>query len=231
MSRFFGNRLQRFLVMAPEGDGSGGGGGAPDAAKELADLKAANDAMKKELEGLKAKPAPKPDDPDLAAKAKAEREAAEKGQANEQAIENAVTFNTQTKEFVKSNASLLPKSFQSILDTADKEKYDSVVDKSNAIKVGFIGEFFSQQANLDLLTASQKNQIADFLKLTNTGKQEKAALVFENIFEPAFEMMKRVKRAEERGKGQNVPSDADAAYRDRLMKGSKKHYLGEKENA
>ncbi len=85
---------------------------------------------------------------------------------------------------------------------------------------------------MDLLTASHKTAVADYLKLTNTGREERAPHVFENIFEPALEMMRRVKKAEDVGKTKNGfggdKSAAENAYRDKMIAVSKKHYLQEK---
>ena len=168
-------------------------------------------------------------DPDLADKAAKKREADEKAKADTKRLEAAVQFIYGAKDWLKTNAPLLPKTIQGIFDQAEKENYGSTAEKEQAIKVGIISEFFSTQDNLDLLTASQKVAIENFKKLTKTDKHERVVEIYDTIFEPTFETLKKVKRAEEVGRGHSTPSDVAAAYKDRLIKGSRKHYLGEKQ--
>lgn len=220
--------LGGLILRAPEGDGTGGGGGGggtPDPKdKEISDLKA------KIAEMEKTKTPPKQDHPaDLAAKAAKEREDSEKKAKHEKQLEHSIRFTGQAKEWAKSNASLLPKNIDSILDTAEKEKYDSVIQKDAAIKVALIQEFFGQQPNLDLLTGSQKVALEDFKNLTKDKKQEQAQHVFDTLFEPTFETLKKVKRAEQIAKGHADQSTGEQAYRDRRLKLARKQHLGEKQ--
>jgi len=208
--------------------------------KELAALKEANPkaydsymAMKGDLDKLKATPPPKNDPPqndpdDLAKKAALQREADEKRAAGEKQLEGAINFLVSAPEWVKTNASLLPKGIDGILTQAEKENYGSKVEKANAIKVGIISEFFAVQANVDSLTNAQKVALEDFKKLTKDKKQEQAQQIFDQIFEPAFEGLKKVKRAELVAKGFKDESTGEQAYRDRLVKGARKHFLREK---
>ncbi len=202
---------------------------APEPGKELADLKASNAALMARLDALEKKPAPA-DDPDLAAKAKAAQDAKDKASGDTKAIENALKFSLSAKDWLKTNASLLPKNIQGIFDEAEKERYENAIEKDSAIKSSVIQSFFNVQENLDLLTPSQKSALEDFQKLTKNGKQEKAQNFYETIFEPTFESLKRIKKAEQLGKqGHSTATDVEQAYKDRLMKGSKKHYLNEKD--
>lgn len=222
---------QHRILMDKAGEGSGGGGGS-DPAKELADLKAKYEAQEKELAALKAKgdptPNPKPDDKSLAEKAEAERKAKEAKDLESKILESALKFNLGSKDFVKNNASLLPQNIQGIFDAAEKENYGSAVQKANAIKVGIVSEFFAQQGNLDLLTDHQKQSLEDFKKLTKDVKEERVQGIFDSIFEPTLETLRKVKKAEALQKGLATPSDAQDAYKQRLMAGSRKHHLGEK---
>lgn len=215
-------------------------------AEELAALKTANpkahDAYVKqqtELADLKKKatpppadkkdpPADPPKDDDLEAKAKLAREAKEKSSAREKRLEAAVKFNMQSKDFLKQNEALLPQDAAEIFEQAEKEKFEDAVEKDEAIKAGLVQAFFRVQTNVDLLTAGQKAMLDDYLKLTKTGKQEKAQYIYDMIFEPAFDTLKRQKKAEALSRGHGESSDADDAYRKRLVAGSRKHYLGEK---
>lgn len=187
-----------------------------------------------EIEELKKKsatPPPKKDDPnpdDLADKARKEREAKETEQKKTAELEKALKFNMQGSEFLKSNASLLPKSVEGIFTQAEKENYGSATEKAAAIKVGVISEFFALEENMNHLTGPQKFQVEEFKKLTKTDKQERAGQIWDNIFEPTFEMVKKIKRAQEMSSGQKNQSDGEKALADRMQKMSRKHYLGDK---
>ncbi len=232
-----------FLMDEKNDDKGGGGGGKDDktdAGKELSDLKASHakllerlDAMEKKGKG-KAKDEDDESDDDegdgLGEKAKRAREAKEKTEAGTKQIESALKFSLGAPAWLKDNASLLPKDIEGIFTEAEKEKYESAIEKDGAIKSAVIQSFFKVQSNLDLLTDHQKIALEDFLKLTKNGKQEKAQGLYDQIFDPTFEMLKRIKKAEQLSKGgQSTPNDGEAAYRDRLMKLSRKHYLNEKE--
>ncbi len=207
----------------------GEGGKAPDHAKELNEFKTKYAELETKFNELSGKKVS--DDKDLNEKAKLLRDQNATDKNKQADLEKAITFSVTAKDWVKQNESLLPKEITEILAAADKDSFDSPVHKSNAIKAGIVKEFFSLQANMDLLTASHKNAVADYLKLTNTGREEKAPHVFENIFEPALEMMRRVKKAEDVGRTKNGfgnPNDADNAYKQKMIAVSKKHYLQEK---
>lgn len=239
----FGNG---FCMDAASGDGAqggGGGGGAngdagqkggqgsPDLAKQLADEKARNDKLEERLKALEGKGGASggSSDQDLADKARAARDAASKNADNEKRLESALKFSIAARDWAKTNAPLLPKTIDSILDAADKEVYGSAIEKDGAIKSGIISEFFALQSNLDLLTPSQKSVVEEFAKLTKNVKQERAQQVYESIFEPTFEMIRRIRKAEQLSKGGAVnQTDAEAAYKDKLIGLSQKHYLGEK---
>jgi len=229
------------MCMAPADEGGGGGGGgagagdgkgaggAPDYAKQIADLTAKNAELDKKIAELSKKPDPN-NDPDLQARAKAERDAADKKTAETKALENALRFNMKSEEFLKTNESLLPKDISDIFKQAEKENYSNAVEKDGAIKAGMIQSFFAVQANMDLLTPGLKSALDEYLKLTKNEKQARAQSVYESIFEPAFEMLKRIKKAEALSKGHGHEGDAETAYKNRMIALSKKHYLGEKSN-
>jgi hypothetical protein len=234
-----GFTVKRFglrMVREKDKDGGGGGGGgdkdkAPDHAKEIADLKAQNTALLARFEALeKGKKSKSRDDDDvddsnddddeeldLRARAKKNRDADDKSKNNTKAIEAALRFSMGAELWLKNNASLLPKNISDIFAQAEKEKYDD--------------PFFEVQSNMDLLTAGQKSLLEDYLKLTKNGKQEKAREVYDTIFEPSFEMLRRVKKAEALSKGHGSATEGEDAYKNRLIELSRKHYLGEKKNA
>lgn len=195
--------------------------------KENETLKAAAEAAKKK----ETEPDPKEGD-DLQAKAKAFREAKEKQDREAKVVENAIGFNMSADEFVKKNSDLLPKDFGEILKAAAKETYDTAILKASAIKASMIQSFFGVQANVDSLTPSQKADLDEFLRMTKTAKEEKATSIYANLFEPTLEALRRVKKAEELGRsraGLATGTDLENSYKDRLIQGSRKAHLGEKQ--
>jgi hypothetical protein len=164
-------------------------------------------------------------------KVRLDRDARDKKDSDTKNLESALTFNLTSQDFLKSNESLLPKEIGEIFKTAQNEKYESAIERANATKSAIIQSFFSQQSNVDLLTESQKSTLSDYLKLTKAGKEEKAKDLYDNIFEPALSTLKRVKKAEELGRsrfGYKDASKGDSQYKEKLMQGSRKHFLGEK---
>lgn len=188
--------------------------------KELADLK-------KEKEDREKKD--KDQDLSLNDKVKQEREDQEKKATEQNQLEAALKFNLTSADFLKANESILPKEIGDIFKAADKERYETAVDKANATRAAIIQSFFDQQSNVEFLTESQKVTLADYLKLTKSAKEFKAKEIYENLFEPALATLKRVKKAEELGRANGGLRDAsgDAPYRNKLMDLSRKHYLGE----
>jgi hypothetical protein len=236
-SLFFGNRLHKILRDEAGGEDKSGGGGkatpAADAVKELSDLKASNAALLARLDALEKK-APtnnSQDDKSLADKVEAERKSKEKTTADTQKLEKALKFTIQSGDWVKTNASLLPKNIEGIFAQAEKENFATATEKADAIKVGIVSEFFSIQSNLDFLTETQKINLEDFKKLTKNDKQERVQSIYDTVFEPTFEMLKRVKKAEQLSKGLGDSTDSETAYKEKMKAISRKHYLGEKRNA
>ncbi len=246
--KFFMFLAGMHLLMDEAGDDKGGGGGSGDKGKGddkgkgtvtlsqeqfdsiMARLPAADKGKKKATDGDDSENDDEGDD--LATKAKkASDEKAKKG-SDSKALESALRFTMGSAEWLKTNASLLPKDVEGIFAAAEKESYDDAVQKASAVKSGLIQTFFKVQENLDLLTGAQKTALEDWQKLTKNGKEEKAQAVFDNIFEPTFEMLKRIKKAAQVNKGgQREGDDAENAYKQKLMNSSKKHYLGGKQNA
>jgi hypothetical protein len=167
-------------------------------------------------------------DLDLTEKARLEREAKDKQTNNTKALERALTFSLKSEDFLKTNETLLPKDVSDIFRQAEKENYSDAIEKDGAIKAGIVQSFFSVQANVDLLTPALKSQLDEYLKLTKNGKQDKAQTIYDSIFEPTFEMLKRIKKAEALSKGYGGGNDAENEYKKKLMNLTRKHYLGEK---
>lgn len=194
----------------------------PAPAEDIAALKAKlAEYEKKELAGNQ----------DLNDKARQQRELDDKKKAEFKSLESAMAFNLTSKDFLKNHESILPKETADIFAAAEKETYDSPVQKASAIKSGIISEFFKVQANLDLLTSTHKATLDGYLKLTKNAKEEKAQEIYENIFEPAIEMMKRIKKANEVNNSRNglgTSTDSEQAYAKKMREISEKHYLGEK---
>lgn len=218
---------QKFLLEEAKGGDAGGSGGAGGDGDGKSDLAKENAALKAELEKFKAsKPA---DEPDLKDKARLAREAEEQKASDGKALEAALRFDMGSGEWLKTNQSLLPKSIEGIFAAAAKEKYTSAIEKTQDIKSGLVQEFFAVQSNRDLLTESQQNKLDDFLKLTKDGKLKSAPEVYESLFEPAFKMLRQVKKAEALKKGHGDGSMD--SYKQRMLEQGRKHFLGEKSNA
>lgn len=201
--------------------------------EEIAAMKAENEKLKADLLAAKPpEPPPKKDppaeDPSLADKARKEREDKEKSAKSEKSLEAALRFNMGGAQFLKDNVGLIPKNIESIFAAAEKETYENQVQKSNEIKVGVVQEFFAVQANHDLLTASQKIELDEFLKLTKNGKQERVENVYAMIFEPALETLRKVEKARQLNTGTKNQTDSEKMLADKMMKASKAHYLGDK---
>lgn len=196
---------------------------APNA--ELEAMKAELAKAKQELEGFKSK------EVSLRDKVLKESETKDKEKQDAKELENALTFSLTAKDFVKANESILPKEVAAILQASEKESYGSAMHKANAIKEEFIQAFFSQQSNLDLLTPSQKTDLAEFQKLTKNWREAKAPEVYKNLFEPALESLKRVKKAEElyrTKQGYSSNTDSEQAYKSKLAAMAEKKFFGGK---
>lgn len=168
---------------------------------------------------------------DLRDKVRKEKEASESKAGELKGIEKALAFNMAIEKFVVDNKDALPSEIPELLKAAEKEKYDSAAEKAAAIKSAFVQSFFSVQGNVEMLTASQKSTLDDYLKLTKNAKEQKASEIYENLFEPALETLKKVKKAEELGKarsGLHSSSKGEDSYKAKLMAGSRKTYLNEK---
>lgn len=196
---------------------------AGDDAKAAADKKAAEDAeaaRKKKEEEDKGDP--------LRKKVEDEKNAKEKEQATSKQVEQALAFNMAVDKFVEDHKDLLPGEVPELLKAANKETYDTAADKAKAIKSAVVQSFFAVKENYEALITSQKSKLDDFLKLTKTGKESKADEIYENVFEPALDTMKRLKKAEEVGKanrGFASGGKAEDEYKNRLVERSKKTYL------
>lgn len=239
---FFGHKFE-MRVEGGGGDGGQGGGGggggstggAGDGGKGAAGGGAAKpDPKDTEIADLKAQLAAAKGgagDKDLLDKARGDQADKDKRATETRATESAIKFDLESEKFLDTNKALLPAEVTEIFKAAKKETYSSAVEKAQALKSGIIQSFFALQANVELLTPGLKSALDDYLKLTKNVKQERAQQVYEQVFEPAFEMLKRIKRAEALGKGFGGSTDEETAYKEKLSKLSRKHYLGEKANA
>lgn len=225
-------------------DGGGGGGGNPPPSNDPGNPPPANDPPKSNnvvltkeqfdqlMAKIEGKNTPPADDPDLMQKARQQQEAKDKQNNDAKGLESALRFTMGSKDWMKENSSLLPKDVEAIFQAAEKENYDSTVQKASAIKSGIVQSFFNVQENMDLLTAAQKQSVDEFLKLTKNGKEEKAQQMYDSIFEPTFEMKKRISKAQQLQRdGSRPESDNENAYKDKLMKLSQQHYMGVKSDA
>lgn len=208
-------------ISPPEGDGKGGGGDALESIKaELASLRA---------ELAKSKPAdPLIEPDDLSRKVEKDKLERDKKQGETKQIEGAVRFNTSFAEWIKTNKSLLPTSISDLQVQADKEKFNSEVEKSKEIKVGIVNQFYALQSNLDLLTEGQKKTLDDFKALTKAERELRVESIYENIFEPSFQSLKNIERAKKISKGHAEGDDKHSDYVQKMIEMSTKKYIGVK---
>jgi len=204
-------------------------------------LKTEHEKLKSEYEKLKGEKTKQPekkddlndktkkDDQDLLEKVKKEKELMAGKTSDVKNLESAVQFNYKINDFIKDHENLLPSDIESIVKIAEKESFDTQLDKANAVKDGMIKSFFSIDANTQLLTSSQKSQLDDYLKLTKNSRLEKVSQVYDNVFEPALELIKKVKKAEEVGRARyGISSKPEDDYKNKLLKLAKRVHLNEK---
>lgn len=201
--------------------------------KDIEALRQQNADLLKRLEALEGKnnpPAPKPADPpqDINEAARKAREAAEQKAAEQKAMENALKFTMGAADWLETNEALLPKEIKSIFDAANKERYSTEVEKANTIKVGVIQEFFGVQSNLDLLTAAQKNTLDNWKNYTKDKKHEQVQSVWELVFEPTFESLRRERKAEQLRQSGNGMENYEKAYEQRMIEQAKAKFLKKK---
>lgn len=172
----------------------------------------------------------KEDDKDLDKKAREEREANEKKAGELKQTESALKFNLSVENFAKDNKDYLPNHIGDILKQGEKVNYDSAIEKANALRFHIIKAFFEVQDNMNLLTASQKSQVEDYLKLTVTAQHAKSGSIFDSIFEPTLETLKKVKKAEQVGlskSGSHTGTKTENDYKQKMIGVARKTHLGE----
>lgn len=213
----------------------------PDLQTQLAALLKRNEELAAAIEELKkgkgGKPDPKPGDDDgddtdgLREKARKEEEAKKKRAGEVKEVERAMKFNLTIDQFTKENKDFLPPEIDGILKQAAKENYDTELDRASAMKAAIVQSYYSIQANLDALTGAQRKQLEEWNRLTKKAREEKAADIYENIFEPAIDTARRVKKAEEVGRSRSglaTRNENHEAYKDKLIRLSEEAYLGKK---
>lgn len=218
--------------------GQGGGGGESPEMKAMRERAEAAERRAAELE-KKNNPAGgggnNNSDPDLREKAEKERRENEEKQRDVKAVESAVKFNMGLKEFSEKNKDLLPKEVADILRLSDRESYGSEVARANALKAAIMQSYFLVEANLADLTASQKESVAEFLKLSKTGRESKAAELYNAVFEPALEMHKKLHKAQEIVRAKNgyagSGSSAMDTYKQKLLEAAKRGIINRKKGA
>lgn len=191
---------------------------------ELDAIKAQNKELSESIAKLLGKK-PEGDEDDLATKAAKERQQKEIESAKAKDLEKAMRFDIGVKAWHKDHIKMLPKTIEGIIVQADKENYGSTFEKTNAIKAGIVTEFFAVQENLDLLTDAQKIELEDFKKLTKNEKQDRVGKIYDNIFEPTFDQLKRLEKAKQVSKGFDDGSTVQDAYKQKMVEISKKRYL------
>jgi hypothetical protein len=210
--------------------------------EEIAALKAENDSIKaklKEYDDEKVRKAKEEaenkgnQEKDFSQKVEDSKRERERQAGDTRKLERALKFTLQSDIFKKEHQEILSKDVTDLFDEANKQKFDSEIDKANSIKSAMIQSFFKLQANLDYLTPDQKQTIEDYYKLSARGKEEKADDLFMNVFEPCLGLIHKVKKAEQLGKSKAGLSDSDSTednYKKRLIAQASKHHLGVKQD-
>lgn len=162
--------------------------------------KSKEESEKKEQEEKDREAKAKQDEEGLRSKVKSENDDKQKKEAEQSKLTAALRFTMGADKFIEEHKTVLPKEVSDIFAKASKESFDSEIEKANAIRSGVVESFFSVQANIDLLTPSQKSQVEDYLKLTRKARDEKSEDVFTNVLEPAMHMVKQLRKAEELAK-------------------------------
>lgn len=186
--------------------------------------------LNKKLEEKNKTPDPAKEEPkDINDKVLQERADRDKADAEARQIESAITFTVRKDQFLAENKDLLPEEMGDIFTKLETETFKNSIDKANASKDAIIKSFFSVQSNMDLATENHKKQINAYLALTQEGRKEKAADVYVNIFEPALETLRRVKKAEQaslanRGLSSDT-TDAAKRYKNKLIESSENYYF------
>lgn len=215
-----------FHVLRDEANPDGGGGGNTATTTTTDNKDKVIEELKSRLEAMEKKLKPPEDDPDLSDKVKKEQEQKDKQAADKKSLERALKFTMGSKDWLKNNQALLPKTVAGVFAQADKETYGSEVEKANDIMVSIVQEFFAEQANLDLLTDDQKSALEDFRKLTKNIKQERVGNIYSMIFEPTLETLRKIEKAKQLRDGGAEQTNDTKAYVDRMHNLAKEHYLG-----
>lgn len=224
-----------------DGGNGGGQGGNGDIAAQLKALQDRVTAQDNELKTLRGKNnsggngGGNNNEVDLREQAEKERREKESKAGEIKAVESAVKFNLGLKEFVEKNKELLPKEVSDILRLSDRETYGSEVARANALKAAFMQSYFLVQDNLADLTAAQKESVAQFLKLSQTGREAKAAELYDTVFEPALEVQRKVKKASELIRAKNgyasTGSGAMDSYKQKLLEAAQRGIINRKKGA
>lgn len=236
MNRLFLNGLFAFLLMmfGSKSFADTPPPASPPPAETVEQVKAAftkrEEELKAEIESLKKGKGKEGDPPegDLVEKAKREREEKDKLNASQGEVERAVKFNLTIDQFAKDNKDFLPEDVGGILTQAAKEKYGSEFEKASALKTAIMKTYFSLQANLDSLTPSQKKSVDNWLALTPKGREEKSADMYDNVFEPCIDTVRRVKKAEEVSRARSglaTPTEAAEIHKKKIMDASMAAHL------
>ena len=203
--------------------------------EKLPDLTIIIGEMQKKIEELTLKlttpPKEPPQDDAILARIKVEKETKEKESQKLKDIEDSMAFNLMSELFLKENSSILPPETSKVFEAANKEKYESQLQKTNAIKSSLVQSFFRIQDNVDMLTNDQKAVLDNFLKLTKDAKETEASHIYSQIMEPTLLTVKKSRKAEELAKskfGYHEGTDQEKEYEKMLIKKSENYYMGVK---
>lgn len=234
MKKLMGSFLFLFtLIMSTEARADDNTPPPPPPAQTVEQLTAELSRIRKENEELKkAKPpaggsGDDDKDDDLVKKARTDIDDKKRQTEDAKEVERSIRFNLGIDDFVKTNKTLFPEEIDGIIQHAKKEKYDSEGERAAAMRSAILTSFFAVQANVDSLTSTQKNTLETWKGLTKAERDKRSADAYENVFEPAIDKIKSVRKAEEAVRARQGLAPRNAAnngYGDRLIKLSQEQF-------
>lgn len=190
----------------------------PQPTNDIESLKNQLGELTKLVQSLAKTPEPKPQDlepkpqnpkPEILDKIKDDKNKIESEVEAAKKLEAAIMFSVKKDSWLKQNKTLLPDLIDDLFVQIEKENFNSPIEKDQTIKANIIQAFFGVQENLDLLTDSQKKVVDSYLKSTKLEKESKSGLIYEQVFEPTLEMLRKIKKASELNKGHETSETQD----------------------
>lgn len=137
-------------------------------------------------------------------------------------MEKSAIFNANLNQFVKDNGPLVSPRLASVVEVANKENFANSTERARELKGAIVKEFFSVESNVKHLTDSQKARLDFFLTQTKNGRAEQITAIWDDLFEPTLELVRKIKSFEEKSSGK---VKSDSGIKNKFMEVGKKSYL------